>query len=59
MRMVDIVWVEYLGRDWAGKQFAISSEKHDGIVYIANDAQEAVMKYEADRGCKVETIVIA
>ena len=57
MRLVDIAWVEYLGSDWAGKQFAISTERHDGIVYMADSVQDAIKKYEADRNCKVETIL--
>lgn len=57
-RTVNTAWVEYLGRDWAGKSFAISTETHDGIVYIANDAMDAISKYEADRNCKVIVKVI-
>ena len=58
MRTVDIAWIEYIGSDWSGKQFAISTERHDGIVYTATDAQDAVSKYEADRKCKVIVKVI-
>lgn len=46
------VTVENLGN---GK-WAISTEFHDGIVYLAENAGEAVKKYEADRDCVVGTI---
>ena len=36
-----------------GREWAISSEKHDGIIYLADSAEEAVKKYEQDRHVKV------
>lgn len=50
------IWVQDLGRSWCGHEWAISSERHDGIVYIANSKSEAVSKYEADRHCKVTAV---
>lgn len=58
MRTVSTAWVQDLGKSWCGHEFAISTERHDGIVYIANDAEEAIRKYEADRLCRVDRIVI-
>ena len=46
------IWVQDLGRSWCGHEWAISSERHDGIVYIANSKSEAVSKYEADKHYK-------
>lgn len=46
------IWVEAL----ADGTYAISTEYHDGIVYMAKSIDEAVEKYEADRGCSVGTI---
>lgn len=59
MRTVSKAWVQDLGRDWSGHNFAVSTERHDGIVYTASSAEEAIRKYEADRCCKVAEIVIA
>lgn len=59
MRTVSKAWVQDLGRDWSGHSFAVSTERHDGIVYTAHSVEEAIKKYEADRNCKVEEIVIA
>ena len=53
MRTVSKAWVQDLGRDWSGHSFAVSTERHDGIVYTARSAEEAV------RCCKVDEIVIA
>ena len=50
------VWIEDLGTSWFGHTFAVSSEYHDGIVYKADSVEEAVSKYEEDRGCKVDRI---
>lgn len=50
------VWVEDLGRSWCGHEFAISTEKHDGLIYVATSVEDAVSKYEADRRCKVDKI---
>ena len=53
--MAITAWVQDLGTSWCGHEFAVSTEWHDGIVYIADSAEEAVRKYEADRHCKVKS----
>ena len=53
--MAITAWVQDLGTSWCGHEFAVSTEWHDGIVYIAGSAEEAVRKYEADRHCKVKS----
>ena len=58
MRTVNKAWVKDMGRNWSGHNFAVSTERHDGIVYTANSPEEAIKKYEADRRCTVESIVI-
>ena len=51
------IWIEDLGHSWCGHEWAVSSERHDGIVYVADSESEAVSKYEADRNCKVSKIM--
>ena len=51
-----IIWIEDKGASWCGHEWVISSERHDGIVYIANSKEEAVRKYEDDRDCKVDAV---
>ena len=55
------VWVKSLGITvWGGdltRQYAISTEFHDGIVYNAHSVKEAVKKYEADRCCEVGEVI--
>ena len=36
-----------------GNEYVISSEYHDGIVYVATNEIDAIAKYENDRGVKV------
>lgn len=50
------IWIEDKGTSWCGHEWVISSEWHDGIVYIANSKEEAVRKYEDDRDCKVDAV---
>ena len=59
MRTINKAWVQDLGTSWCGHEFAISTERHDGIVYTAGSAAEAVRKYEADKQCEVKEFVIA
>lgn len=51
-----IIWIEDKGISWRGHEWVISSEWHDGIVYVADSKEEAVRKYEADRNCKVDAV---
>lgn len=55
MRTVNIT-LEDMGRQWYGRAWSISSEYHDGIVYIADSAGEAIRQYEATRGVKVGSV---
>ena len=54
--MARTIWVEDMGRQFYGHAWAISSERHDAIIYTADDMDEAVAKYEKDRRCKVGEI---
>lgn len=42
--------------DMGNGEYAISTEFHDGIVYSADSVEEAVKKYESDKGCVVGVI---
>ena len=42
------VWIKDMGTSWFGHTFAISSERHDGIVYKADSYEEAIEAYEND-----------
>lgn len=52
------VWIEDLGAQFYGHAWAISSERHDGIVYVADSKEEAICKYERDRHVKVEKVQV-
>ena len=51
------VFVKRINDRLLGPCCSISCEYHDGIVY-RGDVDEAVRTYEADRGVKVEKIIV-
>ena len=42
--------------DMGNGEYAISTEFHDAIVYLADSVEDAVKKYEADRDCVVGVV---
>lgn len=50
------IWIQDLGEEWFGHTYAISTEHHDGIVYVADNKEEAIAKYEYEHYCTVDEI---
>ena len=42
--------------DMGNGEYAISTEFHDAIVYLADSIEDAVKKYEADQDCVVGVV---
>lgn len=51
------VWVEKVNVELIGECYEISTEYHDGIIYFGKSIEEAVARYEDDRGVKVTQII--
>ena len=51
------VWIEKVNVELIGDCYEISTEYHDGIIYFGNSVEEAVARYEDDKGVKVSEII--
>lgn len=50
------IWIEKVNMPVIGMAYEISSEYSDGIVYKAKTEEEAIKKFEEDKGVKVTEV---
>lgn len=51
------IWIEEVNDEWFGKCWEISTETWDGAVYFGDTMEEAIARFEDDKGVKAKKVI--